>query len=104
MGTAHFRGRNLLGGQGRSDPVFQEAGKSRVIDMLELAASAFGKVAARRRLVMRAGFDPPVRIDPVAGGGKSDEAPAFGHSVAPRGKTKDRVLAAHRQSLTEAGR
>jgi hypothetical protein len=54
--------------------------------MLELAAAAFGKVAARRRLAMRSGLDLAGLSDPVAGRGHWNETTAFRHAVAARGE------------------
>ena len=50
MRRPDLRRGEALRGQRRGDPVDEEIGISRVVDMLELAAAAFGEMAAGRRL------------------------------------------------------
>src|SRR5690349_12142557 len=61
-----------------------------VIDMLELAATAFGKVAAWRQLTMRTGRDRTFRVDEVARCRKRNMAAACRDAVAPSGDPDDR--------------
>src|SRR5204862_1858741 len=70
----------------------------RVVDMLELAAAAFGEVAAGRILPVRAGHHRGA-LDPVARRGHRHEPAALGHSVAARGEGDDGFPLAHRQLM-----
>ncbi len=71
------------------DPVGDEAAVGIVVDMLELASAAFGKVAAWRHHMVRSGKDRASRVDRVPRGGERKEAAALGDSVAARGEPDD---------------
>ena len=86
MGRADVRFGHALGGEGRSDPVPKVTGIGLVVDVLELAAAAFGKMAAWRRLAVRARHDCAGFVDPIPGRHHRQVAAAFRHAVAPRGE------------------
>ena len=66
MRRADFRDRHALRGERAGHAIDQIVAIGVVIDMLELAAAAFGEMAARRRCVMRARRHRAVRVDRVA--------------------------------------
>ena len=72
-----------------------------VIDVLELATAALGKVTAWRHLVMRAGQDCPVTEHLVAGYSERNVLAARSDAVAARGNSNDFVSHSTSRALAE---
>ncbi len=72
-----------------------------VVDVLELTPAAFGKVTARRLLVMRSGRKRTVVEQRIARHAEGHMASACGHAVAARGDPDDRL--AHSTSASACG-
>jgi len=77
-----LRSGDPLGGKGCGDPVSKELSEAFIVELLELAAAAFGKVTAWWHRSVRAGLDRAVGADEVAGSRQRYEAAARRHSVA----------------------
>ena len=77
MGREDLGRRHALRGERGAIRSVEVVGIGRIVDMLELAAAAFGEVPAGRDLMVRAGRDGAVRRDQVAGRGHRHEAAAF---------------------------
>ena len=75
----------------RLDPRDEIAAIGLVVGMLQLAAAAFGKVAARRLLVVRPGRQRAIVEQHVAGHAEGDVAAAWRHAVAARRDADDRL-------------
>ena len=103
MGRPNLGRRQALRRQRRGDPVDEELTKRDIVDMLELAAAAFGEMTAGRHRPMGARYGLAVVGDDVARCRHRHEAAAFGHAVAATGEADD-GFAVHRQSATAAGR
>src|SRR5688572_4650659 len=89
-------------GQRTGDPVFEIVPIGGVSDVLELAAAAFGKMAAGRLLVVRARLDRAVFVQLVAGRGERRIAPVGRDPVAASGDADNDF--AHSQSMSACGR
>ena len=63
-----------------------------VIGMLELAPAAFGKVSARRLLVVRTWRECSIVEQGVAGNAEGDVTPAWRHAVTPRRNADDQLV------------
>ena len=74
-----------------SDPIGNVARIGHVIDMLKLASAAFGKMAARRHRMMRAGHEGAVWVHNVARCGKRDMASVCSNAFASRRDPHDTV-------------
>jgi hypothetical protein len=83
--------RHPLSRQRREDPVTKEAGIGLVVDMLELAAAAFGEVAAGRLLPVRARLDTALGKNNVSRSDERVELPALPYSIASAGEAEDPV-------------
>ena len=86
MRFENLRGSQALLGERRRNPVLQEIRIGRVIDLLQLAAAAFGEMAAGRRLMVRAGHDGAVLGNDVTRRGHRHEAATLRHPLPARGK------------------
>ena len=79
--------------KGTEQPVGDEVDIGCIGEVLQLAATAIGDVAARRRLVVGAGDDGDrlaIETDLIADGSAEHEAAIGGNAVAARGKADDR--------------
>lgn len=83
-------------GKSKLDPRREVADVRLVVGMLELATAAFGKVTARRRLVVRAERQCSVIEHGVARNGERHMASGGGHSVAAGRDPDDKLV--HRRS------
>jgi hypothetical protein len=75
--------------KGTGDPLAQVGPKRLVIDLLDLAAAAFGKVPARRLAAVRAGLHRIVGQHQVPWCGEWEEAAALRDAVAAGGEADD---------------
>jgi hypothetical protein len=81
---------------GIGDPIRDEAGKGLLVEMLELATAALGKMAAGRRGVVGPWFYLPVRQHDVTRRGQSDMAARCRDAVALGGDAEDFFTCAHK--------
>ena len=100
MRLVHVRGQAMLC-ERSLDARNQIAPIRFVIDVLELATAALGKVTAWRHLVMRAGQDCPVTEHLVAGYSERNVPAARSDAVAARGNSNDFVSHSTSRALAE---
>jgi hypothetical protein len=79
-----------LRGQGGSNAIPEKVGECSVVEMLELAAAAFGKVAAWWHLPVRAGLEAAVLEQEITGRGERHVPAGRSHAVATRRDADDR--------------
>src|SRR3954469_6952774 len=103
VGGTDVRLGQALGGERGGDAVAQIDGIGFVVDMLELAAAAFGEVAARRPLAVRTRHEVAQGPDTIAGRRHRNVASALRHAVAAGGEA-DHRLAFYRHEAAAAGR
>jgi hypothetical protein len=70
-----------------------------IVGMLQLAAAALRKMAARRLLVMRPGRQRTVVEQSIAGNPERNVAAALRHSVAARGDPDDQLMRGRQRSF-----
>ena len=84
------------------DAIGDEGGVGFVVEMLELAAAAFGEMAARRRLVMRAAGQRAIGAKQIAGRREGGMATVGSDAIATGGDADNRIGGQNRIGIGHA--